>query len=168
MDRSEAQACLRILFVVALADGRVSPDEERALAILAGYGGDEAMPALLDVPAEVARIRSPAARRATFDAAVALATVDGRCSPEEHQLLEQLRVAFGIEDAPSVDSSEAAWREELREPLQRLAAEEVDFLHAIAKERDRLSEEAYAAMVEDLRARRARILEDALGPRALR
>jgi tellurite resistance protein len=168
MNRDESEACLRILFTVAIADGRVSTDEERALAVLAGYDGGADVPAVIDIPKEVLRIKSPAARRATFDAAVAIAEVDGRCSPEEHALLEQLRTALGIADAPPLDTAEHQWEEQLREPLQQLAREEVSFLHKLASDRDKLSEDTYAALVEDLRERRTRILAEALSPAAVR
>jgi uncharacterized tellurite resistance protein B-like protein len=167
MAPNETEACLRILFAVAVADGDVSADEERALAILAGYDGSpESLPGVLDIAAEAARITSLEARRATLDAAVAIAEVDGRCTREEHAVLERLRNALGVDETVPLEAVEGAWHEQLLEPRERLAAAEVKFLHTLAAKRDAMSTADYAALVEDLRAERARILREAIGPRA--
>ena len=164
MDRNETEACLRILFAVAVADGTVSADEERALAILAGYDGSEEMPRLLDIQKEAGRIKSSAARHATFDAAVAIAEVDGRCTKEEHALLEQLRGSLGVPSLPPPAEAEVSWRERLEEPRAKLAAAEVKFLHTLADKGGDLSTQAYAALVEELRQQRSAILNEALAP----
>lgn len=163
MERTEAEACLRILLAVARADGDIADDEARALEVLAGYHGDpDAAPAAIDLERECRRLRTAELRRTTFDAAVALAAVDGRTTPEEHALLERLRTALEVPTVPELAKAEGAWREQLREPLRKIADAEVGFLHSLASERDKLSDEAYLALVEDLRSTRTKILADAL------
>ncbi|MCA9583757.1 MAG: hypothetical protein KC657_00190 [Myxococcales bacterium] len=164
LHRNDTEACLRILLAVALADGTVTSDEERALGILAGVHdlpkADASL--IVDIPKEAARISSPEARRATYDAAIAMSEIDGHCTAEEHALLVTIGKALGFDDPPGLTVREHAWHEDLDEPRARLASVESKFLHEMARA-DTMSNAAYAARVEELRAEREAILREALG-----
>lgn len=171
MTRDEADACLRILAAVARVDGDMSADEKRALAVFAeetrefgAVGPQNSRPPPIDVAREAERIQSPEARRATFEAALAMTQVDGRSTPEEHGLLVALRDAMKLDDVGDVTVEEGRWRDELRLPLRELADADQAFLKAVQKERDggELSSERYVAMVEELRREHARVLREAL------
>ncbi len=162
MDPSESEASFRILVAVARADGHIAADEERALAILARLDSARDMDGQVDVAKEAARIRSPDLRRATFDAALALASVDGQCTQEEHALLIQLRVALDITDCPSVAVAEAAWLEKMRAPLAELSDLEVRFLRAVALEGEDMTDRQYATLVSEFSRKRAEVLRDGL------
>lgn len=165
MDRNETQAALRLLLAVARADGTVSQDEERALEVASEKLG-ETVPAegSIDLGTEAARLASREAKIATFEAAVALATVDGRCAPEEHALLERLRAALGLDLPLPVVEREARWVERMREPRERMASAEIEFLHAMARKAEGVSSDEYRAMIDELHRARAAALHDALDP----
>jgi tellurite resistance protein len=167
MDRNEAEASFRILVAVARADGHIAMDEERALAILARLDSAKDIQGQVDVAQEAAKIRSPEVRRATFDAALALASVDGLCTPEEHALLTTLRTTLDIKDCPDVAVAEAAWLEKMKSPLRDLSDLEVRFLRAVALERDDMTDREYSALVSDFSRQRRSVLEEALEPAIL-
>lgn len=164
-DRNETEACLRILVAVAMADGTFTSDEERALGILASVEGASPRdaPRTIDVAKEAARVRSKEARRAVFEAAVAMSEVDGACHPNEHALLVDLGRALGIEDAPKLAvKEEKVWHDELAASRERLAEVEARFLKQIGSEGE-LSQAAYEALVRELREARQEILREGLG-----
>jgi tellurite resistance protein len=165
MEHIEAEACLRILRTVATTDGQVDATEREALAVL-GERGDLLPERDVDVDREARRLRSAEARRVTFEAAVALASIDGRVSPEEHRLLERLRQALDLSDSFDLAVAEGEWRERLRAHRQELAEADADFLHRIAAETRQapLDRNLYVALVTDLRARKQSILREALPP----
>lgn len=168
MNRQEVDACLRILAAVANADGTLSSDEARALSLLAGSSGESraevAQGARVDLLREAKRIEDLEARRATYEAAVAIAQIDAVCTPEEHAMLVELRNALQLDDVVDVRAAEASWGAQMDEPRRVLAEADRAFLLAVARERDRgaLSGEKYAAMVEDLRREHARVLAEVL------
>ncbi len=168
MTRDEADACLRILAAIARADGSISADEARALAHFGGAEGDkaaaDAQSSRVDITREAKRIRSAEARRATFEAAIAMAEVDSRCTREEHAVLVELRNALELDDVVDVLVAEREWAQQMTEPLRALADADRGFLLAVARERDagELSNERYVAMVDDLRREHARVLADVL------
>lgn len=167
MTREEVDACLRILAAIASVDGSLSSDESRALALLAGRSESRAeltQGPRVDLRREARRIEDLEARRATFEAALAIAQVDAVCTAEEHAMLVELRNALQLDDIVDVRAAEASWGRQMVEPRRALAEADRAFLHAIARERDRgaLSGEKYAAMVEDLRREHARVLADVL------
>lgn len=168
MTREEVDACLRILAAIASADGSMSSDESRALALLAGSRSERraelAQGTRVDLHREARRIEDLEARRATFEAALAIAQIDAVCTAEEHAMLVELRNALQLDDVVDVRAAEATWGRQMAEPRRALAEADRAFLHAIARERDRgaLSGEKYAAMVEDLRREHARVLADVL------
>jgi tellurite resistance protein len=167
MESTESRACLRILLAVARADGHVDQEEARALEVLGELAYGSAAPRktdAVDLEAEIAAVRSPGARRTTFEAAVALAELDGKCTPEEHRLLERLQRAFALDTDLELGADEAKWSSTLREPRKRLATAESEFLRTVAdlQAAGDLSEPRYEQLVAGLRARRAAVLEGAL------
>jgi tellurite resistance protein len=159
MDKRETQAALRILVAVARADGRVSPEEASAFEIEGGGAGAFVSLGDVDVEAEARRIATPDGRRATMDAAVAMATVDGHCSDDERALLKRIGRAFGIEN---VDPAISKWLDTLGPARDELETVERDFLHALAKSNDGVSDALYQSLVSEMRARRTEILSRAL------
>jgi tellurite resistance protein len=166
MDAREAQACLRILLAVARADGSIDDDEHHAIKQLAS-SLDVGAPRLreeLDLDAEIAALASADARRATFEAAIAIANLDGRCTKDEHALLERLQRGFELDGSLQLQAEEEAWSERLKEPRRILAKATVEFLHAVAEARKTgdLSQERYEALVAHLREERTRALKGTL------
>jgi uncharacterized tellurite resistance protein B-like protein len=154
MNPQETEACLRILFLVAAADEDVV-DEEDALFEKLGHRGE--ILTGIDLDTEVAKLVSPEGRQATFDAAVAMASVDGRCSPKEHALLERIQQKLGVSTPLRV--IEADWLERLREPRRRLREANDAFLDAIAAAGE-LPRAAYQGLVSHLQQERHKALED--------
>lgn len=163
MSSSEARARVRILRAVASADGEIVGTERLAIGVLAGEQAAEAKSSL-DLEAEIERVRSEDARRTTFAAAVAIANVDGECNGDEHVVLDRIRAAFHTVEPQELALAEAEWRARLRLSRAELADADAEFLRRIASFNGALSMEIYAALVEGLRARRARILRGTLAP----
>lgn len=104
MNLDETRAALRILVAVAQADGHIDPKETTALqhAIvdwapeLASRDEVASLFATnVDVAAELAKITTPATKRAVFEAAIAMAVADGRATDAENRVLSQVREALG-------------------------------------------------------------------------
>ena len=167
MERTETHAALRLLYAVAIADGTVSAEEERALAAAAeGLGDDvDRSGVTIDIPAEAARLTSSAAKVATFEAAVALAAVDGRCTPEEHAVLERMRAALGVDLPMPVAEREQAWQQRMREARAAMRAAEIEFLHAVGKKRESgLPQDEYEALLSGLHRAQVDALRETLDP----
>ena len=165
VERLEVDAYVRLLHAVARVDGRIERLEALALAVVSGedrlLANDD-----IDMAREVSQIRSPKARKLTFEAAVAIAIVDGRPSPEEHDLLQHLHVALRVNELFDLAVVRAEWTERLEASRVSLTAAEVDFLHQIlhATRDGALSSPRYVALVTELRSRHTNILREALGP----
>ena len=167
MDAAESRACLRILLAVARADGKVDTDESHAVELLADKAYGAAAPHkgdAFDLEAEIAAVRTPAARHTTFEAAVAIAELDGKCTPDEHRLLAKLYEAFELGEDHVLEIDEAKWVNALRKPRKALEKATSDFLHAVSAAQDKgeLSEPQYEKLVGDLRRRRTELLAQAL------
>lgn len=163
MSSSEARARVRILHAVAFADGEIVGAERLAIGVLAGEEAHEARSSL-DLEAEIERVRSEDARRRTFAAAVAIASVDGECNGDEHVVLARIRAAFNALGPKELAADEAEWRARVRISRSELADADAAFLRRIASYNGALSMDGYAALVGELRARRARILRETLAP----
>lgn len=164
MDPLETRTVLRLLHAVATADGSIGAEERRALTAAAEELRTELeADGPVDMAAEAARIRSQEVRVATFEAAVALATVDGRCTPEEHATLERLRAALGLDLPMPVADRERTWEARMRTAREAMRAAEVDFLHGLAKRRD-VAQDEYLARVEELHRAQVEALHETFGP----
>lgn len=104
IDLQEATACVRALFAVAKADGRITDDEMAALS-----SAIEALPASGDLQRYLAEnpnfdelladVKTPAAREQLWQSAYAMVHADGAASPDEARLLDKMRTAFQLPDA---------------------------------------------------------------------
>ncbi|WP_394847696.1 TerB family tellurite resistance protein [Pendulispora brunnea] len=99
---TEGLAGLRILVAVAKADGRLLAEERTALeealegvSLPDGVTLETLLEEETDVEAQIQRIVSPEARRQTYDAAVAIALVDGERVSQENAILDRMKAAFG-------------------------------------------------------------------------
>jgi len=166
MDRTEARACLKLLVAVAHADGALSSDEARILAIHDPDGDSDLSAAAIDIEREAGLIRSSEAKAITFDAAITLADIDGTCTPSEHDVLDRIRRALGITDAAGLARAEQEWAERLVAPRAELAQADAEFFKNLTRARSEagVSDEIYRALVEDLRRKHEEILRDAMAP----
>jgi uncharacterized protein (DUF697 family)/uncharacterized tellurite resistance protein B-like protein len=102
MTSVELLASLRVLRAMARADGVLHPEEWRALEEAIAQAGLEGvtMKTLfdgeVDVNAELSKLESEDAKRATYQSAYALAHADHTCTPEEEALLELIAERLGI------------------------------------------------------------------------
>ena len=105
IDLEEATACVRALFAVAKADGRITDKEMIALT-----AAIEALPASGDlqryltenqnIDELLAQVKSPAAREQLWQSAYAMVHADGATGgPDEKRLLDKMRTAFELEEA---------------------------------------------------------------------
>jgi uncharacterized protein (DUF697 family)/tellurite resistance protein len=104
IDLKEATACVRALFAVAKADGRITDDEMAALS-----SAIEALPASGDLQRYLAEspnfdellseVKTPAAREQLWQSAYAMVHADGTASPDEVRLLDKMRSAFQLPEA---------------------------------------------------------------------
>lgn len=165
MEQNETKAVLRLLYAVATADGTVDAEERRALAVAAEHLAAELDEGSVDVAVEAAKIVSPTARLATFEAAIALAVIDGRCTPEEHALLEVIRRVFALDLPMPVAERERTWEERTRDARAAMRSAEVDFLHSVARKREgSLSQDEYRALVAELQREQMAALHETLDP----
>ena len=169
MVHSEAQAALRILLAVACADGQLASDEEHLLDVIADRLHEEATSHVLDgavdVEREAKRIKSAEGRRATFEAAVALANVDGTCSPAEHVLLGRLKAWLDLDASLDLAAEEAKSAARVARVRQSLESATIDFLTRVRRAsegKDEIDPREYDQMVRELAARKHELLSEAL------
>lgn len=105
LDEDEALACLKILVALAKADGKIDSDEKRSIAaaissldLPVGITVDGLLAETIDVDAELAKVRSLAAREQLYRSAHFMANADGRTAPEERALLDQIDAVSGPND----------------------------------------------------------------------
>ena len=104
IDLEEATACVRALFAVAKADGRITDEEMAALT-----SAIEVLPASGDLQSYLvenpnfdellAAVKSPAARQQLWQSAYAMVNTDRAASRDEARLLDRMRQTFQLEDA---------------------------------------------------------------------
>jgi uncharacterized protein (DUF697 family)/uncharacterized tellurite resistance protein B-like protein len=105
---TEMVAGLRILVAVAQADGTIHDDERAALSgaledvkLPEGTTVDTLLAEDVDVEKELGAITRVGPQDAIYWSAYGMAHADGRCSPEEQQLLDRIRRAWQIPDVRS-------------------------------------------------------------------
>lgn len=157
----ELDASLRVLLAVAAADGHVDPDERRLLAAAATRLGSAL--AIRSVSAKeldgaLAALASADAKDVTFRAAVALANVDGKCTADEHALLEKIRDALAPDASIPLERCEHDWAKRMRAARARIDHVEGGFLDRLAKERGDLTSLAYQKLVGDLDRAKTEVL----------
>jgi tellurite resistance protein len=165
MEPRELDASLRVLLAVASADGAIDSDERRLLnAAAERLGGTLHVRAVSprELDDALSQIGTAEARDLTFTASVALANVDGRCTAEEHALLEKIRDALAPGGAIPLERCEHDWAKRMRAARARIDHVEGGFLDRLAKERDSLSAPAYQRLVAELDRSKAELLAGAV------
>jgi tellurite resistance protein len=160
MDSEEMRACARVLLAVATADGRVQPDERRLVEL----AGGDAHVGPVDVEAELSKVRSPAARERTLRSAIAVAGIDGHCTPNELKLLELIHARLGGPTALSLRAMRHEARESIDQAREALEEATVAFLHAVGSKGETLGQKEYEALVAELERKKREILSTALPP----
>lgn len=161
MNDGEARASLRVLLAVAQADGKVGVDERQLLAHFAS-APTPSVKERVDLDAELAKLESPDARRLTLRAAVSLADLDGRCTPEELEILVRIHAAMGDGGEltlKAVAQGQAAQTARLRAGLEQATA---SFLHKVASHGEKLGQREYEELVRGLDAARRELIRGAL------
>jgi len=131
----ERIASLRVLAFVARADTKVHAIEELALEALAQDETDfsyrQALHEEADLDSLLRQIVSPELKTRTLTEAIALANIDGRCSPQELTVLERIRDAFGA--GPEVDlvADSALWRRRTARIRNALETATAAYLHSV-------------------------------------
>ncbi len=161
---AEARAVLRVLLAVAAADGAIDDEELQTLAVVGDQMGAKPDGArAIDVDAELRSILSPPARDLTVRAALAIAAVDGICTPEEHSLLERIDAAFGRKSSrETLIGNERQWLARMGDAREALARATDDFLHALARSGGSTDAVAYDALLAQLDERKRKALGAAL------
>jgi uncharacterized protein (DUF697 family) len=103
MTETETLASLRVLVAMARADGVLTPPEESAIedaiqeASLEGVTLKSLFGTSFDIDAELDKLASDEAKRATYESAYALAHADEACTAQEEALLQHIesRLGFG-------------------------------------------------------------------------
>ena len=163
MDPVELRASLCVLLAVAQVDGDVDHDERHLLSGIGSQLNVRVRPdERVDLPASLAALRSDEARELTFRAAVAMANVDGRCSPQEHSLLMRIRAELALPDAVPLEVMEEEWAHRMQETRARIDRISDKFLDEMAARETVLSQEAYERMVADLERKKDALLRDAV------
>ena len=131
----ELLASLRILGHVARADARLRSEERLALEALAERDGGSAVEVLhdhTDLDTLLRAVTSPELRRRTLIEAVALANVDGRCSPEEMAVLERIRDGLSVPDGVNLVADSAAWKRRSKKVRDALENATTAYLHKVS------------------------------------
>jgi tellurite resistance protein len=156
MDKVEIEASLKLLLALAQADGVVSGEERRLLSTLSRARGMTSVnPAeLVDVDAELKKLKSTDGKEFAFRCAVAIANVDGKCTAPEHAFLSKLRQTLAPDAAVSFDIMQ-----EREIALTRHARAEIDratdaFLDQIATRGDSLPRAEYEKLLAELDAKK--------------
>lgn len=105
---TEALAGLRILVAIARADGTIHDDERAALSAALdgvklpdGTTVDSLLAEKVNVEKERTAVKSPDARREIFQSAYGMAHADGKCTPDEQAILDDLKRVWEIPDQQS-------------------------------------------------------------------
>jgi len=111
MNEREGKAAIRILGAVARADKKIDEREKAALkqalidfqsTLPDGTTIESLLSENIDLDAQLAVVKTPVARRAVFEAAVAMSIVDGTASAEENEVIARIRSAFSMDTTESV------------------------------------------------------------------
>jgi len=104
MNAEDASRITQIALMAAMADGQISPDEQRELASVASRLGVPAATTAIDQPAAArqgigvlaASLSDADARRTAYEVALAVCSVDGAPNPPEQAFLSALHGALGL------------------------------------------------------------------------
>jgi tellurite resistance protein len=171
MDRNEARASLRVLVEVARADGKLAGDQKRLLDVVAihEYEDDDPPESRFDDGRDFARalatIRSEEVRELTWKASLTLATLDGKCTTQEHAVLTRIHEAL-VPDEPleAVVEAEQEYVERVDEIRETMDRATLDFLHQMssASGGGKLSQSEYEQLVSRLALKKRELYAEAL------
>jgi len=107
MNADDASRITQIALMAAMADGQISPEEQRELASVASRLGVPAATTAIDQPAAArqgigvlaASLTDADARRTAYEVALAVCSVDGAPNPPEQAFLSALHGALGLAPA---------------------------------------------------------------------
>lgn len=171
MDRNEARASLRVLVEVARADGKLAGDQRRLLDVVAihEYEDDEPPESRFEDGRDFARalatIRSAEVRELTWKASLTLATLDGKCTKEEHEVLTRIHEALVPEEPlDAVVEAEQAYFERVDEIRETMDQATLDFLHQMssASGGGKLTQAQYEQLVTRLAQKKRELYAEAL------
>ncbi|MFO0587197.1 MAG: hypothetical protein U0441_06655 [Polyangiaceae bacterium] len=152
----ERLASLAILACVARAEGKVRPTERLALEALAQSQRDfslqKALHETADLEALLPLVVSPELRHRTLVEAIALANIDGRCSPEELTILTKIRDAFGASTEIDLIADSDVWKRKTERIRKALQAATAAYLHKVHDDAEhvQLSMDRYEHLVAEL------------------
>ena len=161
MDAEETEACARVLLVVAYADGKIDPEERRLLEL---FGGDPRAPSdVVNLEAELAKLKSLSSRERTLRAAIVIAYLDGHCTPGDRVLLTRIHAKLASSSELSLAELHAETRAEMEEVREVLEEATIAFLHEIGQRGRQLSQQAYEALAKNLNEKKREILRSVVG-----
>src|ERR1019366_2995158 len=96
-------------------------------------GSSSSLDGAIDLEAELAKLRSPEARKFALTAAHAVANVDGQCSAEEYALLRRIHAALAIDAAPDIEVVGREWAAKMGDAREEIARATTEFLHEVAR-----------------------------------
>ena len=107
MNADDASRITQIALMAAMADGKISPDEQRELASVAGRLGVPAATTAIEQPVAArqgigvvaASLSDTEARRTAYEVALAVCSVDGAPNSAEQAFLSALHGALGLAPA---------------------------------------------------------------------
>lgn len=151
----ERIASLRVLACVARADGKIHTTEELALEALSqdidAFSFRKALHEDADLDALLREIVSPELRMRTLTEAIALANIDGRCSPHELAMLEKIRDAFALGGELDLVADSELWKRKTARIRRALEAATAAYLHKVHDEPARdLSLDRYERLAAEL------------------
>lgn len=152
----ERLASLRVLAHVARADARIHSEERLAIEALGeaepGFSVQKALHEDTDLDSLLRSIVSPELRHRTLIEAIALANIDGRCSPVELAVLTRIRDAFGASAEIDLQADSDVWKRRTARIRESLDAATGAYLRKIHDESDHaaLSMERYEHLVAEL------------------
>ncbi len=168
------ECCARVLVVVAAADGEISLSELRALAELLGEDASSDHEVTHTILRDAQELRAEEVlerlarehleletvwRRFLFDAACAVAHVDGRCTEDERQLLASIHAHVGHH--VELEASLRHWHEHLAMPLRNAEHAHVRTVSQLGTLGE-FDTSRYAMLAERLRARSRGLLVERL------
>ncbi len=152
----ERLASLRVLVHVARADGKIDSAERLALEALgeseAGFSIHRVVHEESDLDSLLRAIVSPELQHRTLTEAVALASVDGRCSPDELTVLIHIRDAFGASTEIDLVADSDTWKQRTARIRNALNDATIAYLHKVREDAEHvaLSMDRYEHLVAEL------------------
>lgn len=152
----ERLASLRILACVARAEGKIRPTERLALEALGQDETDFSVQKAVHEPEGLegllGLVVSPELRHRTLTEAIALANIDGVCTPQELAILTQIRDAFGASTEIDLVADSDIWKRKTARIRKALQSATAAYLHKVHDDAEhvQLSMDRYEHLVAEL------------------